>query len=90
MTTPRDLAAASLAALAPVVNSVASPAASLAWRRPGALAAAAAALHVHRTTLYYRLARIRELIGTEVRTGEVGTALQLALWLDVYRRAGQP
>jgi hypothetical protein len=48
---------------------------------------AAALLHVHRTTLYYRLDRIRELTGVDLREGGLGTRLQLALWLDAYRRA---
>jgi hypothetical protein len=45
-------------------------------------------LRVHHTTLYYRLDRIQELTGVDLRA-EVGrTDLQLALWLAVYRRAG--
>lgn len=54
----------------------------------GDVAAAAAALHVHRTTLYYRLDRIIELIGVDLRGGQARTDLQLALWLEAYRRAG--
>lgn len=54
----------------------------------GDVAAAAATLHVHRTTLYYRLDRIRDLTAVDLRQGETGTHLQLALWLDAYRRAG--
>jgi hypothetical protein len=53
----------------------------------GDAAAAAAALHVHRTTLYYRLDRIVELIGVDLRGGPARTDLQLALWLEAYRRA---
>jgi hypothetical protein len=53
----------------------------------GDVAAAAAALHVHRTTLYYRLDRILELIGVDLRGGPARTDLQLALWLEAYRRA---
>jgi hypothetical protein len=53
----------------------------------GDVAAAAAALHVHRTTLYYRLDRIIELIGVDLRGGPARTDLQLALWLEAYRRA---
>lgn len=52
----------------------------------GDVAAAAEALHVHRTTLYYRLDRIQELTGVDLRQGEQNTHLQLALWLDAYRR----
>jgi len=51
------------------------------------VAAAAKALHVHRTTLYYRMDRIRELTGVDLRTGVARTDLQLALWLVAYRRA---
>lgn len=52
----------------------------------GDIAAAAATLHVHRTTLYYRLDRIRDLTGVDLRQGEANVHLQLALWLDAYRR----
>jgi transcriptional regulator with GAF, ATPase, and Fis domain len=54
----------------------------------GDVAAAAEELRVHRTTLYYRLDRIRELTGVDLRTGVGRTDLQLALWLAAYRRAG--
>jgi hypothetical protein len=56
----------------------------------GDISAAADALHVHRTTLYYRLDRIEELTGIDLRVGSTRTQLQLALWLDAYRRAGAP
>lgn len=55
--------------------------------RGGDVAAAAVDLHVHRTTLYYRLDRIRDLTGVDLRQGEANVHLQLALWLDAYRRA---
>ena len=51
----------------------------------GDVAAAARSLHVHRTTLYYRLERIQELTGVDIRRGDDGVHLQLALWLDAYR-----
>jgi len=54
----------------------------------GDAVAAARALHVHRTTLYYRIDRIQELIGVDLRTGAGRTDLQLALWLAAYRSAG--
>jgi PucR C-terminal helix-turn-helix domain len=54
----------------------------------GDIAAAAGALHVHRTTLYYRLDRIQELTGVDLRAGAGRTDLQLALWLAAYRAAG--
>lgn len=56
----------------------------------GDVAAAAEQLHVHRTTLYYRLDRIAELTGVDLRSVPSRTDLQLALWLDAYRRAAQP
>ena len=53
----------------------------------GDVGAAAKALHLHRTTLYYRMDRIQELTGVDLRTGRARTDLQLALWLVAYRRA---
>ena len=53
----------------------------------GDIAAAAKVLHVHRTTLYYRIDRILELTDVDLRTGPARTDLQLALWLVAYRRA---
>ncbi|WP_432180697.1 helix-turn-helix domain-containing protein [Streptomyces sp. NBC_00063] len=55
----------------------------------GEVAAAARELHVHRTTLYYRLDRITELTGVDLRSGPARTSLQLALWLAAYRSAGE-
>lgn len=51
----------------------------------GDVAAAAVELHVHRTTLYYRLERIKELTGVDMFDGQSRTHLQLALWLSAYR-----
>lgn len=51
----------------------------------GDVTASAAALHVHRTTLYYRLDRIAALTGIDLRQGTGRTDLQLALWLAAYR-----
>lgn len=51
----------------------------------GDVTAAARALHLHRTTLYYRLDRIAELTGVDLRDGHSRTDLQLALWLAAYR-----
>ena len=53
----------------------------------GDVAGAAALLHLHRTTLYYRLDRIAELTGVDLRSGRGRTDLQLALWLVAYRAA---
>jgi hypothetical protein len=51
----------------------------------GDIPAAAQELHVHRTTLYYRLDRIKELTGVDMHDGLTRTHLQLALWLAAYR-----
>ena len=51
----------------------------------GDVSAAAEELHVHRTTLYYRLDRIKELTGADLRDGATRTDLQLALRLHAYR-----
>ncbi|MET8182489.1 helix-turn-helix domain-containing protein [Streptomyces sp. NPDC005336] len=55
----------------------------------GEVSAAAEELHVHRTTLYYRLNRITELTGVDLRSGNGRTSLQMALWLAAYRRVGE-
>ncbi len=39
----------------------------------------------HRTPLYYRLDRILELTGIDLRLPADLTSLQLALWLAAYR-----
>lgn len=51
----------------------------------GDVAAAAAVLHVHRTTLYYRLDRITEVTGVDVRTSPDRFDLQMALRLAAFR-----
>jgi hypothetical protein len=51
----------------------------------GDVTTAAQELHVHRTTLYYRLDRIKELTGVDLHDGLTRTHLQLALWLVAYR-----
>lgn len=53
----------------------------------GDVAASAEELHVHRTTLYYRLERIEELTGVNPRTAAGRDALQMALHLLAYRAA---
>jgi hypothetical protein len=55
----------------------------------GDVAAAAERLHLHRTTLYYRLDRIAELTGVDLRNGRDRTDLHLALWLWAYRREAE-
>lgn len=53
----------------------------------GDVSAAAEVLHLHRTTLYYRLDRILELTGVDLRNGSSRGDLQFALWLEAFRRA---
>ena len=47
--------------------------------RAGNIPAAADELHVHRTTLYYRLDRIRALAGLDLDDGRVRLALHVGL-----------
>lgn len=54
----------------------------------GDIAAAAASLHIHRTTLYYRIDRIEALTGVNLRAGPGRDDLHLALRLAAYRAAG--
>lgn len=54
----------------------------------GDVAATAAGLHIHRTTLYYRLDRIETLTGVNLRTGPDRDDLHMALRLAAYRQAG--
>lgn len=51
------------------------------------IGASAAELHIHRTTLYYRLDRIQELTGVNLRMGAGRNDLHLALMLAAYRNA---
>lgn len=53
----------------------------------GDITAAAEVLHLHRTTLYYRIDRILELTGVDLRDGAARTDLQLAIRLHAYRAA---
>jgi len=53
----------------------------------GDIARAAAELHIHRTTLYYRLDRIEALTGVNLKTSPQRDALHMALRLAAYRRA---
>jgi hypothetical protein len=56
----------------------------------GDIARAAAELHIHRTTLYYRLERIEALTGVNLKTSPQRDALHMALRLAAYRRAATP
>jgi hypothetical protein len=53
----------------------------------GDIARAAAQLHIHRTTLYYRLDRIEALTGVNLKTSAQRDALLMALRLAAFRRA---
>jgi len=53
----------------------------------GDVARAAAELHIHRTTLYYRLERIEALTGVNLKTGRDRDDLHMALRLAAYRSA---
>jgi len=55
----------------------------------GDVTRSAAELHIHRTTLYYRLDRIAALTGVDLRTGLERIDLHLALRLAAYRRAAE-
>lgn len=53
----------------------------------GDIARAAAQLHIHRTTLYYRIERIEALTGVNLRTSPERDDLHMALRLAAYREA---
>lgn len=53
----------------------------------GDVTATAAELHIHRTTLYYRLERIDMLTGVDPKSGAGRDDLLMALRLDAFRRA---
>jgi len=53
----------------------------------GDIAGAAAELHIHRTTLYYRLDRIEALTGVNLKTSPQRDALHMALRLAAFRLA---
>lgn len=56
----------------------------------GNAAATSAALHLHRTTLYYRLQRIETLAGTDLKDGDERLCLHLALKLWRLRNPPEP
>ena len=53
----------------------------------GDIARAAAQLHIHRTTLYYRIERIEALTGVNLKTSPQRDDLHMALRLAAFRRA---
>jgi PucR C-terminal helix-turn-helix domain len=55
----------------------------------GDVTASAEQLHIHRTTLYYRLERIEALTGVNLREAGGRDALQMALHLAAYRAAAE-
>lgn len=55
----------------------------------GDIARATAELHVHRTTLYYRLGRIEEVAGVDLKAGPDRGDLLMALRLAAYRAVRQ-
>jgi len=56
----------------------------------GDIARAAAQLHIHRTTLYYRIERIEALTGVNLKTSPHRDALHMALRLAAFRLADAP
>ena len=56
--------------------------------RGGDIVASAEELHLHRTTLYYRLERIEALTGVDLKSGAARVDLQFAIRLADYRAAG--
>jgi hypothetical protein len=55
----------------------------------GDIARTAAALHIHRTTLYYRIERIEALTGVNLKTSPERDDLHMALRLAAYRLAAR-
>jgi transcriptional regulator with GAF, ATPase, and Fis domain len=55
----------------------------------GDVTATAAELHVHRTTLYYRLERIEALTGVDLKAGRTRDDLLMALRLAAFRAAAR-
>jgi hypothetical protein len=53
----------------------------------GDVARTAEQLHIHRTTLYYRIDRIEAVTGVNLKTGADRDDLHLALRLAAYRNA---
>jgi sugar diacid utilization regulator len=55
----------------------------------GSSSDAADALHIHRTTLYYRLGRVQELAGLDLAEGRTRLALHVGLELLRIQEAGR-
>ena len=88
---PPDLAVADVHAGAEVLARRARPDLMITARtvldHGGDIARAAAQLHIHRTTLYYRLERIEALTGVNLKTSPERDALLMALRLAAFRLA---
>jgi PucR C-terminal helix-turn-helix domain len=88
---PPDLAVADIHPGAEVLSRRSRPDLEITARtvldQGGDIARAAAQLHIHRTTLYYRLDRIEALTGVNLKTSPQRDALHMALRLAAYRRA---
>ena len=55
----------------------------------GDVALAASELHIHRTTLYYRIERVEALTGVNLRSSADRVDLHMAIRLAAYRLAGE-
>jgi hypothetical protein len=90
---PEDLAVADIHPGAEVLARQARPDLMITARavldHGGDIARAAAALHIHRTTLYYRIERIEALTGVNLKTSQQRDDLHMALRLAAYRRAAR-
>ena len=91
VTAPPDLAVADVHPGAEVLARQARPDLMVTARtvldRGGDIARAAAQLHIHRTTLYYRIERIEALTGVNLKTSPQRDDLHMALRLAAFRRA---
>jgi hypothetical protein len=88
---PPDLAVADVHRGAQVLARLARPDLMVTARtvldHGGDIARAAAALHIHRTTLYYRIERIEAVTGVNLKTSPERDDLHMALRLAAYRAA---
>jgi hypothetical protein len=94
VTAPPDLAVADIHPGAEVLARQARPDLMVTARtvldHGGDIARAAAQLHIHRTTLYYRIERIEALTGVNLKTSPHRDDLHMALRLAAYRLAATP
>ena len=94
VTAPPDLAVADIHPGAEVLARQARPDLMITARtvldHGGDIARAAAQLHIHRTTLYYRIERIEALTGVNLKTSPQRDDLHMALRLAAFRLAAAP